>query len=108
MVSTGAFCCRPFGRRRRAKTDPRAADNKNPERVAAGLKAAMHNPNVSGEAKEHAAERLEQMGMGTGSRHEHTQHYSTGQDANRVLGGYKATLHIASSSLLPVYVSSVC
>lgn len=68
-------------------------DNKNPERVAAGLKAAMHNPNVSEEAKEHAAERLEQMGSASESRRTGgSGSYSSGQDSNRVLGGYKATL----------------
>lgn len=57
----------------------------------------MHNPNVSEEAKERAAHRLEEMGAsvdradpsgtsaqesGSGGPHE----------SNRVLGGYKATL----------------
>ncbi|KAF9498009.1 hypothetical protein BDN71DRAFT_1429169 [Pleurotus eryngii] len=36
--------------------------NKNPGNVAGGLKAAIHNPNVSEEAKSHAAERLREMG----------------------------------------------
>ncbi|KIL68382.1 hypothetical protein M378DRAFT_158172 [Amanita muscaria Koide BX008] len=35
---------------------------KNPSRIAAGLKAAVHNPRVSEEAKESATERLQQMG----------------------------------------------
>lgn len=65
------------------------ADNKNPERVAAGLKAAIHNPNVSEEAKERAADRLEHMG-GAG----HTG--SIGHESNRVLGGYKATLSVST------------
>ncbi|KAF8153135.1 Conidiation protein 6-domain-containing protein [Crassisporium funariophilum] len=56
---------------------------KNPDNVARGLKAAIHNPNVSEEAKQSAAERLEQMG----SVDEHEQH-----GTNRQLGGYKATL----------------
>lgn len=34
---------------------------KSPERVAAGLKATIKNPHVSEEAKQHAAERLEEM-----------------------------------------------
>ncbi|EKM54064.1 uncharacterized protein PHACADRAFT_185049 [Phanerochaete carnosa HHB-10118-sp] len=67
-------------------------DNKNPERVAAGLKATMHNPNVSEEAKHHAAERLEQMGSGTGTHRGESGSHSSTQDKNRVLGGYKATL----------------
>ncbi|KAF8909671.1 Conidiation protein 6-domain-containing protein [Gymnopilus junonius] len=36
--------------------------DKNPEYVARGLKGTIHNPNTSTEAKESAAERLEQMG----------------------------------------------
>lgn len=59
-------------------------------RVAAGYKAALHNPNVSAEAKTNAARRLEELEptqqIGTEDEHEH-----------RVLGGYKATL---SSKLL--------
>ena len=35
---------------------------KNPDYVARGLKAAIHNPNVSAEAKDHAAQQLEEMG----------------------------------------------
>lgn len=54
-------------------------------RVAAGLKAAIHNPNVSEEARERAAERLESMESGNGDQHQ-----------NRQLGGYKATLHSES------------
>ncbi|KAF4597911.1 hypothetical protein EYR38_006303 [Pleurotus pulmonarius] len=37
--------------------------DKNPGNVAGGLKAAIHNPNVSEEAKSHAAERLREMGI---------------------------------------------
>lgn len=68
-----------------------ATDHKNPERVAAGLKAAMHNPNVSEEAKERAAERLD--GMNTSD----TDNYQGGnQETNRALGGYKATLSVST------------
>ncbi|TRM70339.1 Conidiation protein 6-domain-containing protein [Schizophyllum amplum] len=38
------------------------SQDKNPQRVAAGLKATIHNPRVSDEAKESAAERLQNMG----------------------------------------------
>ncbi|KAH9486269.1 UPF0654 protein C22G7.11c [Psilocybe cubensis] len=38
------------------------ADTKNPGNVARGLKATIHNANVSEEAKENAAQRLAQMG----------------------------------------------
>jgi hypothetical protein len=65
-------------------------EHKDPGRVAAGLKAAIHNPNVSEEAKERAAEKLEKLPGNTDSGH------STGdQDTNRVLGGYKATLTVS-------------
>ncbi|KAI0633897.1 Conidiation protein 6-domain-containing protein [Trametes polyzona] len=71
------------------------------KRVAAGLKAAIHNPNVSEEAKERAQERLEHMGTSveTTSASRGNGNYpvgstdETGHETNRVLGGYKATLH---------------
>jgi hypothetical protein len=49
----------------------------------AGLKATMHNPNVSEEAKERAAERIESMGSSASEGPE----LSTRQAA-----GYKAAL----------------
>jgi Conidiation protein 6 len=42
--------------------------DKDPARVAAGLKATLHNQNVSPEAKQHAQERLESMGA-IGTQH---------------------------------------
>jgi hypothetical protein len=69
---------------------------KDTTRVAAGLKAAVNNPNVSGEAKERAAEQLENM-------EGHSQTSASGQESNRVLGGYKATLTVCS--LLDVFFS---
>ncbi|KAI0344633.1 hypothetical protein BDW22DRAFT_1326777, partial [Trametopsis cervina] len=66
------------------------ATEKDTTRVAAGLKAAIHNPNVSEEAKERAADRLDHMG---GNGRTHDPHAGTeGEHDNRVLGGYKATL----------------
>ena len=56
------------------------------KRVAAGLKAAVHNPRVSDEAKARAQERLEQMDQPSGS-------HTNGSLSNHVAGGYKATLH---------------
>ncbi|KIY69784.1 hypothetical protein CYLTODRAFT_488620 [Cylindrobasidium torrendii FP15055 ss-10] len=53
---------------------------KDPSHVAAGLKGALHNDNVSDEAKSNAAARLNDL---EGSGEEPT---------NRSLGGYKATL----------------
>ncbi|KAI0666711.1 hypothetical protein C8Q78DRAFT_994779 [Trametes maxima] len=74
-------------------------------RVAAGLKAAIHNPNVSEEAKERAQERLQGMGTTTSATQERdTGSYpvgstdEAGHETNRVLGGYKATLHNPNTS----------
>ncbi|TFK21199.1 hypothetical protein FA15DRAFT_94352 [Coprinopsis marcescibilis] len=39
---------------------------KNPERVASGLKATIHNPNVSEGAKQRARERLDDLGVDLG------------------------------------------
>lgn len=39
------------------------APEKNPERVAAGLKATVHNPRTSEDAKLAAAQRLDEMGV---------------------------------------------
>ncbi|KAI0082028.1 hypothetical protein K474DRAFT_1694711 [Panus rudis PR-1116 ss-1] len=75
-----------------------ASEHKDPNRVAAGLKATIHNPNVSEEAKERAAERLEHIGASedVGSRN-HGSSYSD-HDTNRQLGGYKATLSNPNTS----------
>lgn len=70
---------------------------KDPVRVAAGLKAAIHNPNVSEEAKERAAERLEGNGAGISVGDEVTD-----QHTHRVMGGYKATLTSTSSFRISV------
>ncbi|KAJ3728776.1 hypothetical protein FB446DRAFT_768315 [Lentinula raphanica] len=67
-------------------------DQKNPERVAAGLRGTLHNDNVSGEAKDRAADRLREMGDDFENKTSHSA--GTGdQHKNQVLGGYKATLH---------------
>lgn len=76
---------------------------KDSTRVAAGLKAAIHNPNVSDEAKERAAERLE----GLGGEREHHESRSSGQDSNRVLGGYKATLTVRDTEGFPYVRASL-
>ncbi|KXN89723.1 hypothetical protein AN958_05263 [Leucoagaricus sp. SymC.cos] len=39
------------------------SEQKNPERVAAGLKATVHNAKTSSEAKSSAAQRLDEMGV---------------------------------------------
>ncbi|THY36890.1 hypothetical protein D6D01_00011 [Aureobasidium pullulans] len=60
-------------------------DGKDPMRVAAGLKAALHNPNVSDEAKEGVKVHLDEV--------THTSHADDGKDATRVAAGLKAALH---------------
>ncbi|KIP08301.1 hypothetical protein PHLGIDRAFT_127122 [Phlebiopsis gigantea 11061_1 CR5-6] len=75
-----------------------STEHKNPERVAAGLKAAIHNPNVSEEAKERAADRLDHIGEKTTTTHNTTGHHQGDRDTNRVLGGYKATLSNENTS----------
>ncbi|RDB19737.1 Conidiation-specific protein 6 [Hypsizygus marmoreus] len=65
---------------------------KDPERVAAGLKASIKNPNVSPEAKAHAQQELDKLLKEQGSHH-HAVPSTSPQGSNRVLGGYKATLH---------------
>ncbi|VDC06279.1 unnamed protein product [Peniophora sp. CBMAI 1063] len=67
-------------------------DGKDPTRVAAGLKAAMHNPNVSAEAKDNAAQRLEEIVVGAET--------NVGNDlSTREAAGYKATLSNPNASL---------
>lgn len=77
---------------------------KDTARVVAGLKAAVHNPNVSNEAKENAIKRLEEMGQ-TADSNLPTQGKSAADDAHErnVLRGYKA----ATSSKL-VFLARVC
>jgi hypothetical protein len=90
------------------------SEQKNPERVAAGLKATLHNPTVSAEAKSRAQARLKEMGVDPdikASSHkakeeskttdeeqphdlrheENVQGYEVPEE-HRILGGYKATL----------------
>ncbi|KAK7047710.1 hypothetical protein VNI00_006481 [Paramarasmius palmivorus] len=74
-------------------------------RVAAGLKSAIHNPNVSSEAKESAQERLDAM---TGNSQEHENRVlgtpfvanitTIKLKDNGILGGYKATLSNPNTS----------
>lgn len=67
---------------------------KNPERVAAGLRGTLHNDNASDEAKDRATERLREMGddfenktnrgsAGTGDAHQ-----------NQVLGEFSSTAFV--------------
>ncbi|TFK67640.1 hypothetical protein BDN72DRAFT_842826 [Pluteus cervinus] len=65
--------------------------NKNPERVAAGLKAAMHNPNVSQDAKDHAAGHLREL-EGEMNKAESEAAEERTLHETRVMAGYKAAL----------------
>ncbi|KAI4722182.1 hypothetical protein E4T48_01594 [Aureobasidium sp. EXF-10727] len=60
-------------------------DSKDPMRVAAGLKAALHNPNVSDEAKENVSHHLADITS--------SSHTDDGKDPTRVAAGLKAALH---------------
>ncbi|KAF8896595.1 hypothetical protein BD779DRAFT_1668356 [Infundibulicybe gibba] len=71
-----------------------AQHEKDPARVAAGLKAAIHNPNVSEEAKDRAAQRLEEMDVPTAD----PQPTAVPPENKHVLAGYKATLHNENTS----------
>ncbi|KAI4517424.1 hypothetical protein K525DRAFT_210931 [Schizophyllum commune Loenen D] len=66
-----------------------SVEGKNPGRVAAGLKASIHNPNVSDEAKQSATERLHDMGADVDDAPSTT----SGKNEDNVIRGYKATLH---------------
>ncbi|PPQ97274.1 hypothetical protein CVT26_006667 [Gymnopilus dilepis] len=52
---------------------------KNPERVIAGLKAAVHNPTVSEAARTHAKDRLREMGVDTEESVSHSGMTGSGQ-----------------------------
>ncbi|KAM5530129.1 hypothetical protein V8D89_016207 [Ganoderma adspersum] len=89
---------RPISHRLNLSTRTAMAAQHDEKRVAAGLKAAIHNPNVSEEARRSAQERLEQMGehdaaAAAGRGHPTGTIDPQGHETNRVLGGYKATLH---------------
>jgi Conidiation protein 6 len=68
--------------------------------------AAMHNPNVSAEAKEHSRQVVQEI-QGSSAVHDdgntepssRTNVDNSNKDENRVLGGYKATLKSLSFSL---------
>ncbi|KAI9059103.1 hypothetical protein FKP32DRAFT_1157184 [Trametes sanguinea] len=75
-----------------------ATGQANENRVAGGLKATLHNPKVSQEAKDRAAERLEEMGGDVPAASSCASSSTSApkgfdQHKNNVLGGYKATLH---------------
>ncbi|KAI5246782.1 hypothetical protein E4T43_02415 [Aureobasidium subglaciale] len=65
-------------------------DGKDPVRVAAGLKAALHNPNVSDEARENVSHHLADITS--------TSQTDDGKDPTRVAAGLKAALHNDSVS----------
>jgi len=73
---------------------------KNPGNVIGGYRATIHNPNASEEAKEHAEEILEDMGVNPEGHADpkktqsYAKHASTaGKNKGNVIGGYRATLN---------------
>ena len=77
------------------------AEHKDPSRVAAGLKASLHNPHVSDEAKRSAQERLKSMGSVQHGKAQHetlgTHHVGASHhqvEDNRVLGTLAALGHL--------------
>jgi len=73
---------------KRAKTE----DGKNLGNVVGGYKAALHNPNVSEEAKEHAEEMIEKLEGDAPRKSDNGSENLEGKDLGHVIGGYKATL----------------
>ncbi|KAL1754668.1 hypothetical protein FB107DRAFT_291470 [Schizophyllum commune] len=72
----------------------KSLEGKNSNRVAGGLKATLHNPNIGEETKQSAAERLDQMGVDADSKAPSSQPATSGQEHhNQRMGGFKATLH---------------
>ncbi|TFK31718.1 hypothetical protein BDQ12DRAFT_693667 [Crucibulum laeve] len=61
-------------------------NEKDPERVAAGLKASIHNPHVSKEAKDSATHRLDEMAGTSTHESKETEH------EHHIMAGYKAAL----------------
>ena len=74
-------------------------DSKDPTRVAAGLKAAMNNPNVSTEAKDNAAQRLEEIVGDVRTGSVDADDFEESELSGRQAGGYKATLSSGVSSV---------
>ncbi|KAF8586701.1 hypothetical protein K439DRAFT_1659515 [Ramaria rubella] len=72
--------------------------NEHNNRVLGGFKATLSNPNTSEEAKKHAREVLESAGIDAGAGDVHVPEVSDDQHTNRVLAGYKATLHNPNTS----------
>ncbi|KZV71371.1 hypothetical protein PENSPDRAFT_684609 [Peniophora sp. CONT] len=72
-------------------------DGKDPVRVAAGLKSTINNPNTSSEAKDNAAQRLEEINGQTGGGGQ-TNDYDESDLSTRQAAGYKATLSNPNTS----------
>ncbi|KAF9652844.1 hypothetical protein BDM02DRAFT_3108461 [Thelephora ganbajun] len=70
--------------------------DKDPGHVIGGLKAAISNPNTSTEAKEHAAERLKELGdPGYSTPPHEPPHEELG---SHQIAGYKATISNPNTS----------
>ncbi|KAF9652954.1 hypothetical protein BDM02DRAFT_3183287 [Thelephora ganbajun] len=73
---------------------------KNPGNVIGGHKANIANPNTSDESKEHSRQVIQDVENGNDDLTSGTSDHATdesGKEVNRVLGGYKATLHNPNS-----------
>ena len=76
-------------------------NNTHESHVVGGLKAALHNPKVSEEAKQHAQQRLDELGEGANATNHtvthqteiHRESAATGKNEGNIIGGYKAALH---------------
>ncbi|KZT66122.1 hypothetical protein DAEQUDRAFT_746693 [Daedalea quercina L-15889] len=62
-----------------------------PTRVVGGYKAAINNPNVSEEAKDHAREAIDELQQDPETQATR-EGYQEDKDETRVNAGYKATL----------------
>jgi len=74
-----------------------STEGKNPGNVAGGFKATLHNDKVSDEAKEHAQEMLDKMGVDAEEKAPRKDDDRV-KDESHVIGGYKATLTNANAS----------
>eukprot|EP01119_Soliformovum_irregulare_P001275 TRINITY_DN10_c0_g1_i2.p1 TRINITY_DN10_c0_g1~~TRINITY_DN10_c0_g1_i2.p1 ORF type:complete len:365 (+),score=159.12 TRINITY_DN10_c0_g1_i2:227-1321(+) len=80
-----------------AKLSDGSIEGKNPGNVAGGFKATLHNENASEEAKEHAQEMLDKMGVDAEEKAPRKDDDKPKDEAH-VIAGYKATLSNESAS----------
>eukprot|EP01119_Soliformovum_irregulare_P001274 TRINITY_DN10_c0_g1_i1.p1 TRINITY_DN10_c0_g1~~TRINITY_DN10_c0_g1_i1.p1 ORF type:complete len:536 (+),score=240.76 TRINITY_DN10_c0_g1_i1:227-1834(+) len=80
-----------------AKLSDGSIEGKNPGNVAGGFKATLHNENASEEAKEHAQEMLDKMGVDAEEKAPRKDDDKPKDEAH-VIAGYKATLSNEAAS----------